>query len=325
MTEQLAYSVAICTRNRAALLAECLSAVLTDAASIDAQGEILVVDNGSTDHTEDVVKRQCIAHRNTSLRYLVEARLGLARARNLALDEARGSVIAFLDDDAIVHPGWLAACLEAFRACPSAAAVGGEILPRSAIALPDWFRPPLTKVYSVMSMPGGCSALLSFPGEEHPLGANMAFRRSVFASRRFSPRLGRSGNDLISSEETEIFFGIRREGKAIIYVPAMQVDHVIDPSRLTEEWAIRRYWFDGVSRARLRLGWRAWLKDAAEMAAKLGWLVLSRWSAQSPFECLLWRCRVSKSLGFFAEAGHDLAVSGLGRRQAPNGVIEPRT
>src|SRR6516164_1901797 len=131
MTAELSYSVAICTRNRAELLAECLSAVLIDAGAIAALGELIVVDNGSTDETPEVVERLRVAHPDARLRRLVEPRPNLSLARNLALDEARGAIIAFLDDDAIVHPGWLASCLDAFAACPDAAAVGGEILPRS--------------------------------------------------------------------------------------------------------------------------------------------------------------------------------------------------
>lgn len=320
MTAELAYTIAVCTRNRAALLAECLAAALADTASVaGTAGEILVVDNGSTDETRAVVERLSAAEPSATLRYLAEPRLGLARARNRALDEARGAVIAFLDDDAMVHPGWLRSCLDAFATYPIAAAVGGEILPRGAIDFPDWFRPPLTKVYSVMSLSVCSCAPQPFPGEEHPLGASMAFRRTVFECRRFSPRLGRSGNDLISSEETEIFFALRQEGRAILYVPAMRVDHLIDPARLTEDWVIRRYWFDGVSRARLRLGLGVWLKDAALMSAKLVWLPLSRPFVKSSFEDLLWRCRLQKSLGFFSEALRELAFLLLGHRGASGG------
>jgi glucosyl-dolichyl phosphate glucuronosyltransferase len=310
MTAPLDYTIAICTLDRAALLAQCLSAVLLDAVSTaERRGEIVVVDNGSADATAAVVASLCSAHPRTPMRYLIEPQRGLAMARNRALDEARGAIIAFLDDDAMVHSGWLGSCLDAFAMFPDTAAVGGEILPRSTIDLPDWFRPPLSKVYSVMSLASACGAPRAFPGEEHPLGANMAFRRSVFERRRFSPRLGRSGSDLISSEEAEIFFALRREGKAVRYVPGMRVDHVIDAARLTEAWAIRRYWFDGVSRARLRVSPGARLKDTAVMAAKLGWLPLSRPFARSAFTRLLWRCRLQKSLGFFAETLRELGFS----------------
>jgi glucosyl-dolichyl phosphate glucuronosyltransferase len=326
VTRLLAYSIIICTCNRAGILAECLKAVFADACSVPERGEILVVDNASGDRTQDVVAelRCAAAFGNPIVRYAFEPAPGLARARNRGVDETTGAILAFIDDDAIVHSGWLLSCLDAFASRPDAAALGGEILPRSAAAFPDWFRPPLTKVYSVMSLGeqpdktsrlgGGrnrlCSAPLRvrpYPGEEHPLGANMAFRREVFASRRFSLRLGRTSRDLMGSEETEIFFALRRQGRAILYVPGMRVDHEIAAERLSESWVVRRYWFDGVCRARLGFGWRQSTKDAALMAAKLSWLAVLRPWLRKPFDRLLSRCRMAKCLGFFSEGARAIA------------------
>ena len=101
-------SVVICTHNRADLVGRAVEAALAE--THGHRGEVVVVDNASTDATpavlEDLVRRG-----NGDLRVVQEPRLGLSLARNLGLAEARGEVVAYLDDDAIPRPGWLGALL----------------------------------------------------------------------------------------------------------------------------------------------------------------------------------------------------------------------
>src|SRR5579864_2159978 len=69
--------------------------------------EIVVIDNGSTDDTGDVVRD--LARGVRRLRHIVEPRLGVSRARNRGAGEASGELVAFLDDDAVAAPEWLEA------------------------------------------------------------------------------------------------------------------------------------------------------------------------------------------------------------------------
>jgi glycosyltransferase involved in cell wall biosynthesis len=335
MNRPFAYSIIVCTYNRAAILRECLHAVIMEMTHTAQRGELMVIDNDSTDDTRLAVENVGESATSIVFRYVLEPVPGLARARNRGVDEARGNILVFLDDDAIVHSGWLQTCLDAFRTDPEIAAVGGEILPRSVVSFPSWFCPPLTKVYSVISLDGRLDGgptnvnwlkervgspvgrFRPYPGAEHPLGANMAFARDVFANRRFSTTLGRSGADLIGSEEAEIFFRLRSDNRRVAYASDMRVDHVIAADRLTEEWVVRRYWFDGVSRARMRLGWRQRTMDAISMIAKLGWLGLTGPFHSSTYNELLWRCRVAKSLGFLSEVAYETVPRARRRSRAP--------
>ena len=73
--------------------------------------ELIVADDGSTDETPDLVAR--LAARDRRIRYLRQENQGLAAARNLGLAEARGTWVAFLDDDDLWHERMLESSLAA--------------------------------------------------------------------------------------------------------------------------------------------------------------------------------------------------------------------
>lgn len=101
-------TIVLCTYNRADMLHSALTSLERQEGDIRTEFEILVVDDGSTDATPDIVE----AHRrlNPSLiRYVQQDNHGIGSARNLGVAEARGEWIAFFDDDQIADPSWLAA------------------------------------------------------------------------------------------------------------------------------------------------------------------------------------------------------------------------
>jgi glycosyltransferase involved in cell wall biosynthesis len=293
-----AYSIVICTHNRAELLGDCLRAVIRETTDLKRPGEIVLVDNASTDRTREIVNSFAASGpRSVRLRYLFEHRPGLSIARNLGVHAAQGEIVIFLDDDAIPAPRWLASCLSAFEMHPTTSAIGGEIVPLLTVPPPDWFRPPLTRIYTLFSLAGG--HVRPFPSQDHPFGANMAFRKGVFETRRFSENLGRVGNNLMGGEEAELCATIRRAGGEILYVPGMKVEHVVHPERLNQQWVLRRYYFEGVSRASMQVGWTVQAVTALVMATKLAFLVVTHPFLRSDFQRLLWGCRFQKSIGYF--------------------------
>ena len=294
------YSIIVCTLNRAQLLSLCLGATLAEMERTKKRGELLVVDNGSTDDTSSTVAAlQARAPHHIRFSYLVETRPGLSVARNHGLKHAKGDILIFVDDDAIVERGWLSSCLDAFERHPEAAAIGGEILPRSDKPIPEWLKPPITGLYSIISLGGDHTR--PFPNRILPVGANMAFRRAALTARQFSEHLGRTGSNLISREEGEIFIAIQQRGEKVLYVPAMRVEHIIEPERLTHAWAMKRSYFDGVSTARMNLGWRWATYELGLHCVKVLWLLATLPLTRSEFQKLLWHCRMRKSIGFFAE------------------------
>ena len=218
-------TVAVCTRDRPDDLADCLDALLRlDYPDL----EILVVDNApATQATADV----CAAR--AGVRRVVEPRPGLDWARNRAVLEASGDIIAFTDDDARADPDWARNIVAPFVADPHVMAVAGLIVPLE-LETPAQI---LFEEYGGLS--GGFAPITLRPGADwgvrgvwhyalmapHGSGANMAFRRSVFASTGwFDPALD-VGTPTNGGGDTEMLFRVMAHGHALAYEPRAIVRH----------------------------------------------------------------------------------------------------
>ncbi len=124
MEGPLSVSVVIPTKDRARILSDCLESLLQQESGPD-RWEIVVVDDGSSDSTREVVAEA--ASRNASIRYVARTAGGLNAARNAGIDAAAGEVIAFLDDDVLCSPGWLNAFVSGARRYPGPNCFGGPI------------------------------------------------------------------------------------------------------------------------------------------------------------------------------------------------------
>jgi glycosyltransferase involved in cell wall biosynthesis len=130
-------TVAVCTRDRPVQLHSFLtSACLLDIPD-DVQWELLIVDNGTDERSAETAER--FAHL-LPLRRIKAPVPGLSRARNFAVDEARGDLICWADDDVVLDRHWLAAYVSAFQRQPDAAVFGGRILAELEEPVPLWVR-----------------------------------------------------------------------------------------------------------------------------------------------------------------------------------------
>ena len=217
-------TVAVCTRDRTADLERCLVAL---AAVRYPALELLVVDNApASDLTEQLVRRH-----GGSVRYVREVRPGLDWARNRAIREATGDIVAFTDDDVIVDPGWVHALARVFAADPAVATVTGLVIPleleTDAQVLFERYRSFARGfVHRRVSAAGGGSVAARYGATgDFGTGANMAFRRKIFDRiGPFDPALDvgtltRGGGDL------EMFFRVLKEGYTLVYEPRALVRH----------------------------------------------------------------------------------------------------
>lgn len=196
--------------------------------------QILVVDNGSTDDTGDVVAKFTDS---LPVRRIVESRQGLSRARNLALDESTSDLILWTDDDVLVDPDWIVAYLEASDAFPEAMFFGGTVDPWFESRPRRWIAENLVELgaaYAIRQL--GAEIRPLGPGEM-PFGANMAVRREAVGETRFNPALGRSGSNLLSGEETDFLGRIQtRSAKPGLWVGTARVRHFIPKTRTTKRY-----------------------------------------------------------------------------------------
>lgn len=224
---RLHVTVAVCTRNRAAQLRECLDAL----SALDyptALLDIVIVDNAPTDtSTRDIVAEY------PSMRYRCEPRPGLDWARNRAVREARGEIVAYTDDDVSVDRGWVKAIADAFEEEPHAMCVTGLVLPdeldTDAQLLFERYggfgRGFERSVYRVDREAGQSAAKLYGGTGRFGTGANMAFRRRFFeAEGLFDPALD-VGTPANGGGDLEMFFRVLQAGTALVYEPAAMVRH----------------------------------------------------------------------------------------------------
>jgi GT2 family glycosyltransferase len=222
-TQQPLVTVAVCTRERPEDIERCLQALLLlDYPNLD----LLVVDNAPrTDATERVVRQY------DGVRYVREPRPGLDWARNRAILECRGDILAYTDDDVVVDPGWVAALVGVFTADPEVMAVTGLVIPHELDTdaqrlfetyggfgrgfVRRWYRGadgrPLAPVH------GGTG--------KFGTGANMAYRRLLFDRiGGFDPALD-VGTCTNGGGDLDMFFRVLKEGHTLVYEPRAIVRH----------------------------------------------------------------------------------------------------
>lgn len=238
-------TVAICTHDRAAVIGRSVEAALVEARACGA--ELLVVNNASSDATPALLA-ELEARHAPRLRVVEEPCLGLSAARNRALAEARGDVVAFLDDDAVPRPGWLAGLLAPY-AERRVVSVGGRILLHFPLPPPPWLTPPLFPALSAFDL-GNEPRRISYGRADYPYGANISFRvAAARAEGGFSTRVGLRGGTQLQHEETDLCYRLERAGGEIRYAPGAIVDHWIFAERLTPAWFLARHWQGGQSAA----------------------------------------------------------------------------
>lgn len=287
-------SIIICTHTRARLLRQTLDSI-EQLQEIN-NAEVIVVDNGSTDDTASVVrefmrKLTPKAH----IRYVFEHRLGLSIARNTGIQHARGSIVAFLDDDTIPTSDWLSALCQAFHRYPNAVAVGGIIQPHFETFRPDWLIEQMEQPFTIVHL-GDKDR--KYPRKLHPLGVNMAIRQDALrGSIRFPESKGRKGHSLVSREEAWLFNQLRKKGGELIYTPRMKVTHFIGAERLRPEWIKRRYYYQGAAIAVGGLSLSQKIQILSLLALKRIHIAFNNMTTITSGEKLLNECRMESIRG----------------------------
>jgi glycosyltransferase involved in cell wall biosynthesis len=248
-----AASVLICTYNRSVSLARTLNYFVAMTPPADFHAEVIIVDNNSTDATEATVE-DAAAHSRVPIRYVRETRQGKSFALNTGLTLARGEVLALTDDDVVPAPDWLERIVEAFSTWDIVFA-GGKVLPNWEAPPPAWL---LTRraqdIWGPLALVDYGDERFFYMDDEvqrrRPVGANFAIRRDVIARLGgWRTDLGKVNNTLISGEDHEIYFRMRRAGEYRgVYEPRITVVHDVPASRM--EAAYFRRWFFAAGRTR---------------------------------------------------------------------------
>lgn len=245
-------SVIIPTRNRSPLLRLALESLVTQTFPPD-RFEVLVIDNGSSDDTREVVRS--FETRIGSLRYFFDSTPGLHVGRHLGMKEANGDLLVYADDDTQALPTWLEAIADCFND-PSVALVGGNNLPGFEGTPPPW----LKHLWSRPSRELGGRAITSLsilelpPGRRSvsPLtvwGCNFAIRRPVLIKAGGFHPDGMPEDQIRfrGDGETHVSIQVLKTGLGAVFDSRASVYHAVTRNRMTFEYFRKRAFSQGVS------------------------------------------------------------------------------
>ena len=244
----LRLSLIVATYNRSASLIRALESVAQQNAPAS-EWECVVINNNSTDDTQERFAEFAAAHPDLNMRMVTELRQGLSFARNRGIRESEAEYIAIIDDDERISPDFITSYISLFDSTPDAVAAGGPIVAEYPSGRPRWMshfteRPVANTMYFG-------EKVRVFPEGRIPGGGNMALRRS--AVRRygvFDTSLGYVGESLIGGEESDLFERLRIAEAKYYYVPKAVMYHIIPPEKLTANYISRLSYNVGVSQLR---------------------------------------------------------------------------
>jgi glycosyltransferase involved in cell wall biosynthesis len=240
-------SVVICTYNRATIIGDAIISVINQ--TIDRElVEIIIVDNGSTDNTRQVIEKY-YSNNPINIHYVIEPSHGLSTARNTGASMAQGEIIAYIDDDAIAEPEWLIKLLEVYEYHKDAWIVGGKIKINWEVQPPEWLHPAFWGFLGQLEI-SDCVKPIKLP--ERIGGGNFSIRRDALqAIGQFSTKFGRNETNLLSGEEVELMHRVEQKGGKIYYTPHAIVWHLGSKNRMQKRFFKQRVFWEKRGQARL--------------------------------------------------------------------------
>ncbi|QLE57177.1 glycosyltransferase family 2 protein [Nostoc sp. TCL26-01] len=240
---EIQISAIICTHNRDTYLGAAIDSLL--AQDFSGEFEVVVVDNGSSDRTREVVAER---ESHPRLKYIFEPTIGLSVARNTGAKVASAAILAYLDDDAVASHQWLQVLYAAYQENEQLAIAGGKVtlLWPPDIQPPRWLSPGLAGNLGAYDL-GDSIIYIKQPGLT-PRGLNYSIRRTFLEEiGGFDPHLGRVGKNLLSNEELQMTEFALKCGWQVAYLPEALVAHNVAPERLNRSWFLNRGWWQGIS------------------------------------------------------------------------------
>lgn len=242
-------TVVIPTYNRCNLLRKALESIAAQDYPVE-KFEVIVVDNGSSDRTKEVV----FGHQwNFNLIYNYDSNPGLHVGRNSAVSLARGDIITYADDDIRAFPRWLSTLADVFEQDDSIGLVGGNNLPLFESEQPDWFNELWQETehgrfiteYSLIDF----HSLQSEIPSDFVFGCNYSIRKNILEHiGGFHPD-GMPQKYIFYRGDGETFVSrmVWKLGFKVVFHPEVSVYHTVSTERMTREYIAKRSYNAGIS------------------------------------------------------------------------------
>jgi glycosyltransferase involved in cell wall biosynthesis len=239
----MSISVIVCTHNRADLLRGCLQSLVDQEFSEDVY-EVVVVENACEDDTNAVL--ESFVKRSPRFRAVHEPQAGKSRALNAGLSRARGTHVAFIDDDARAPREWVGRLAAAFsNTAPRPAVVVGKIEPVYGRRPPPWW-----PTEGDDGEPGFLRRRVDLL--RRVAGSNLAFdRQALLDCGGFALEHGPIGDRFRLGEDTEAVVRVAARHPHVWYDPRIAVQHWVPADKMTLRYLTRRRFLSGVAVSRI--------------------------------------------------------------------------
>ena len=247
------FTVVIPTYNGGDRIGKLLARLRCQIGVEDLSWEIIVVDNNSTDHTCEVVRRyQANWPNHIPLRYEFEPQQGAGFARNLGARAAKGSLIGYLDDDNLPWINWVRAAYKFAQQHPHVGVFGSRIRGKFASALPANFE----RIAALLALTDRGAQPIPYKLEAKilPPGAGLVVRRQAWLENIPDRRsLVEKFGERQAGEDLEMVLHIQQAGWDVWYNAHMWMHHEIPENRLTRAYLIKLCRGIGLSRYHTRM------------------------------------------------------------------------
>ena len=259
--------IAICTWNRARLLSRTLESVSRLVVPEGVELSVIVVDNNSTDDTQEVATRfrQTPFAAGRGVVCVLESKQGHAFARNRAIAESTGDLVLWTDDDVLVGEDWVANYVQSASEQPDVCFWGSAIVPRFEAGKPKWIEQNWSKLSGCFAARDLGEKSIQFTADRLPYGANFAVRGEVQRANVFDAQLGRQGDEVLGEDELDLMRRLIQAGHRGRWLPSAPVEHLIPSERSSTKYVYD--YFVGQGR-RLALKGEAWHGDKDRMRAE---------------------------------------------------------
>jgi len=221
-------SIIIVTHNRINLVQQCIESII---AQTQNKHEIIVIDNCSSDNTYNILKNR-YGDRLKIIKTGFKKSLG--SCKNIGINESRGDIVAFTDDDCVPSLNWLDSMLISLKSgnCDIAA---GPVRMLNKLRFPWWWRPSLNWTIGIAEI--NSKNFL-------PLGSNVAFKKDTLMDIESSLDSG-TFKEIVYTEDNFRIMTAVKKGYKIKLDKSMIVYHNVDQKRISLNYLLRRSWLEG--------------------------------------------------------------------------------
>jgi len=211
-------SVIITTYNRAGIIPMCMDSLISQNFA-KSDYEIIIVNNNSSDNTEEVIENYIEKYPDTNIKYYFIPKPGQVYARQIGILASQNEILSFTDDDGILSPDWLKEIMNVFEQNNNAVGVAGKIKIR-------WDEPPPEWIYEYENYLGK----LDYGDEiKYEVGmymnaGNLSIKKDVLIDvGGFNPEM--IGDWLVGDGETGLWIKLRKRGCLIGWAPKAIMEH----------------------------------------------------------------------------------------------------